>query len=114
MSDLQPKGFTCPNCAHEFDMAFVAKMGEQSVLHWRLTPAPGELLDAKTIGDSLTKIRDLLKSFGRDAGVPTEVLVKSATTLEDGTIDIELLVTRFEQAEERRARRAKAKAELVP
>jgi hypothetical protein len=113
VSDEHPTqfdGFKCPQCNYEFDVHAVAKMREESVLHFRMSPAPGELLDARTIGDTLSQVRNLLKSFGKDAGVPTDVLVKSATTLEDGTVDFELIVVRFEKAEARSKRFAARRA----
>jgi hypothetical protein len=98
----------CPNCNHALDLEVVGKLKEKSVIHWRIFPAPGELLEAKTVGGTLSEMHDLLVAVGKGLKVPTVVVVSGAT-FQDGAIDFELTVMRFDHATDRQKRIAARK-----
>lgn len=105
--DGMAKEHECPHCGTPLGQEIVAKFMNQSVVQWRLFPAPGELLDIGTVGGTLTQMRNLLRAIGKENGIPTEVLLRKAVTDDDGTVTFDFLVCRYEDAEERRARMAK-------
>lgn len=99
----------CPKCGEALPFTLVAKFKERSRVRWRIVPAPGELLSATTVGGSIEAMADLLQSVGEDIGIPTEVLMESCSTDENGVVDVHLLITRFATATKRRERFADKK-----
>ena len=99
----------CPKCQEPISADVVAHVANRSVVKWKLSPAPGELLDAKAVGGTLGEMRDLLRSCGESAGIPTEVLLQACRTTEDGAMEFDLLIVRLDEAVGRRKRFAARK-----
>jgi hypothetical protein len=98
----------CPQCNAAVPFELVARFANQSRIAIKLTPAPGEYMQASTIGGSLTQMQKLLEASGRHLGIPTVVCVESIKDDGNGTFEFGLLVMRYEDAKKRK-KRARAK-----
>ncbi len=87
---------------------------DESRVRWTIAPHVGELLDAATVGGTLTDVGKLFASIGKARGVATEVMVERITTSDDGAITMHLLIARMESVKERKARRAARQASSQP
>jgi hypothetical protein len=105
----------CPHCSHALSAEVVAQVSNQSIVSMRLCPSPGELMQASTIGGSISSFGQLMEAAGRELRAPTVSLVKSITSDEDGSVTITLLVARGPEvaARKRRINRAAGK-EVTP
>lgn len=74
-----------------------AKLSSESRLSMRLAPAAGQMLQAKTLGGTLTEFANLLEALGEPYGLKSEVLVESVQTDSDGGITITVLALRVEK-----------------
>lgn len=105
---IEHEAVACPHCGKKLDFDVIATFQTRSRVKFSMSPAPGELFTAGTVGGLIDAAATLLKSVGRDTGVPTEVLVEKCVMAEDGRLDVDFLIARFEEAEDR-ARRFAAK-----
>lgn len=111
MSDNTPSSVECPNCATAIPFSLVAKFANKSRLQFRLTPAPGELLQASTLGGALTNMQKMLEATGKHMSIPTVVLVEKIEDDGAGAFNVTLLCMRGDEALSRKKRaRSKAKA----
>jgi hypothetical protein len=62
---------------------------------FEVSPAPGELLNAATVGGSIEGIAKLLCAVGDEMGVKTQVLVENIT-FASGGMKVHLVVARHE------------------
>jgi hypothetical protein len=113
MMETAPKEFLCLKCGAPQNAEMVARLAERSEMTFTLKPMPGEFMSAKSVGGSMEGVAELLRLSGKAVNVPTEVLVKSILTDEDGTIRITMLICRHEAAKEIKARRKEARATLA-
>jgi hypothetical protein len=104
MSDEKPP-LVCKGCGADLPkLELVARATKESTVRWKISPHPGELIDAGTVGGSLEAMARLLTAVGRDAKVPTVVLVKSVSSGDDGSIEFDLVVMRWDAARDRKRR----------
>jgi len=112
MSDASP---VCPHCHEPLTFETVVEIKNQSRIKFSISPNPGELMTAKTIGGSLTNLESLLKEIGRGLKAPTEIMVEKIDTDEAGTIVFHLLIARYHDhrhsAVNREARRSEREAQ---
>lgn len=114
MSDEATKQeLECPHCKGKVPFALVSRFANQSRIAFRLVPAPGELLQADTVGSTVVNLQKVLEASGRHVGVPTVVLVEGVDVDGEGGITFKLLVSRYEAATERKARMKKRKGKLA-
>ena len=88
--------------AGERKRVLIATAADSSRIQWRLRPAPGELLGADTVGGTLHQVAKLMKASNKN--IPTTTLVEAVRMTEDGCIEFDLLVLRWEGARERKKR----------
>lgn len=102
---------TCKGCGADLPRAeLIAKAAKESTITWRLCPPPGEMLQAETVGATLMHFAKLLTMIDKKGGVPSVALLKSVKQTDDGAIEFEIQVLRWEHAKARVARIKKLKA----
>jgi len=84
--------FRCQACGHEANLEWVASFEAEHRLSFKLSPHPGALLQAKTIGGTLSALAGLMKSATKPFGIVSEVLVEGVEVV-DGAVTFHLLVT---------------------
>lgn len=105
----------CPHCNGDLGLEVTAKLKAESQMVFRFSPHPGELMTAKNVGGAIEDFGNLLKACGRDAGVPTEVLVERIETSETGEISVHVLIARgHEHAQSTRNKRSRRAAVKQP
>lgn len=87
----------CPHCSEPLSLGLVARAEAESSLTYKITPKPGCLIDIETIGGTLNALSKLLKSVGKDMSTNTTVLLKNATTHDNGEIQFDVLIARVER-----------------
>lgn len=85
---------TCPKCREEVGGDLVAQLTKEATVIFRVTPTEGQLLDAKTVGGTLSAFVGLMAVTGKAVGVTTTTLVKSITTDADGAVEFTLVSVR--------------------
>lgn len=70
----------------------VATIGKEQRLKYKLTPLPGSLLPADSLGGQMVALADLFNALGTKDGQPLKTLVSSIRTAEDGAIEFELVI----------------------
>jgi hypothetical protein len=66
----------CPHCSGDIHIEAGLRLPPETSVRWAITPKPGEMLSADTVGGTLTDVRKLFRSLGRELGVTTETLVE--------------------------------------
>ena len=95
----------CPHCSTKIPFGLVAKFADKSRFAFKMTPAPGELMQAATIGGALTNMQKLLEATGKHVGIPTIVLVEKIEDDGAGGFTITMLSMRGEEAVRQKKRR---------
>ncbi|WP_130229318.1 hypothetical protein [Bradyrhizobium sp. Leo121] len=71
-------------------------------MSFTIHPNPGELLSARTVGDSITNMEKLLAAVGKEMGVKTNVLV-GGLEWNEGCVKVDMIVARHEPGIKKRA-----------
>ena len=87
-----PLTLCCPHCAQEFHVEAEARLPPETKLRFSITPRPGEMVSASTVGGTMTEMQKLLAAVGRSMGAKTVTLVEGLSTGEDGALHIDLRV----------------------
>lgn len=82
----------CPHCENDFEVDVEVELPAETKLRWAITPMPGQMLSASTVGGSLTALHKLLAAAGRTLGARTETLVEGMSIQEDGALVFDLRV----------------------
>lgn len=110
----EPSGVLCPNCSHPFSLQMVAKAKSESKMSFRLSPAPGELLDIQTLVGSAGAFGKLLVAVGKDLGYNTVVLVDRIFTEEDGALRIDVMIARSDSKTKKQLSRKATREAVSP
>lgn len=70
----------------------VAKLGDKQRMTYRITPMPGALLPAGSLGGQLSALADLFRALGRQDGLNLKTLVSDISMDDDGSINFELYI----------------------
>lgn len=84
---------TCPHCSKKLGLEVTSKLMNESRVSFVMTPHPGELLQAKTVGGSIAEIAKIMIANDRDLGCRTTVLVEGISC-KDGEITARFLLCR--------------------
>jgi hypothetical protein len=87
----------CPKCAEPISIDIVTKALDESSLSFSYKPGKGELMDVDSVMGSVSAAAKLLQSIGKQMGVATRVMLKSVSTLPEGELKFDLLITRTEK-----------------
>lgn len=96
----------CSQCGHEMSFETVAEAMDESRMSFTVTPQPGNLISASTIGGTVTQMDKMLRTITRDLGAKTVTLVERVVTEDDGTIRFDLLIARAEGKPAKRRKKA--------
>jgi hypothetical protein len=69
-----------------------ARIPKDQRFTWKISPQPGRLLFADTVGGTLIALKDIFKSVGDELGEPQVVSILDAKFDEDGGLSIDLVV----------------------
>lgn len=83
----------CPHCGEPLSFQVTTQLMSDSRMSFVLHPNKGELLSARTVGDSITNMEKLLVAVGKDLGVKTTVLVEGLQWT-DGSVKVDMIVAR--------------------
>lgn len=84
----------CPHCGKPLGIEAVTKIMRKSRMSLNLKPEPGSFLSTRAVGGSIEQMGTLLDAVGKDLGVKSHTIVEGISTSEDGTIKVDLLITR--------------------
>lgn len=70
----------------------VAKLGGKQRMQYRITPMPGALLPAGSLGGQLSALADLFQALGKQDGLNLKTLVSDIHMEHDGSISFELYI----------------------
>lgn len=104
----------CPHCGKPLPLEIVAKLTKESSFQLSISPAPGQLMNAKGVGGSIAAVGNLIKAIGREMKVPTEVLVEKIETDDSGKITVSVLIARFDHPLAVAARNGRKKRQQAP
>jgi hypothetical protein len=90
-----PDNVKCPHCGEPLGFQMTTKLMSDSRMSFVIHPNEGELLSARTVGDSISSMEKLLVAVGKDLGVKTNVLVEGLQWT-DGAVKVDMLVARHE------------------
>ena len=93
MTAKTPENIKCPHCGELLGLQLTTRLMSESRVSFVIEPHKGELLSARTVGDTITNMEKLLVSIGKDMGAKTAVLVEGLHWAE-GTVKVDLLLTR--------------------
>lgn len=93
--DVPPEGVKCPSCGEPIGFKLTTKLMSDSRMSFVIHPNKGELLSARTVGDSISNMEKLLIAVGKDLGVKTQVLIEGLEWT-DGSVKIDMIVARHE------------------
>lgn len=85
----------CPKCGEPLSFQMTTKLMSDSRVTFQIQPHKGELLSARTVGDTITNMEKLLVSIGKDMGVKTNVMVEGLQW-NDGSVKVDLIIARHE------------------
>lgn len=95
MTVKTPEGIKCPHCGEPIGFQMTTKLMSDSRMSFVIHPNKGELLSARTVGDSISNMEKLLAAVGKELGVKTNVLVEGLEWT-DGSVKIDFIVARHE------------------
>lgn len=85
----------CPKCGEPLSFQMTTELMSDSRMSFVIHPHKGELLSARTVGDSISNTEKLLVAVGKELGVKTNVMVEGLTWT-DGSVKVDLIVARHE------------------
>ena len=85
----------CPKCGEPLSYQMAAQLMSDSRMSFVIHPHKGELLSARTVGDSISNMEKLLVAVGKELGVKTNVMVEGLTWA-DGSVTVDIIVARHE------------------
>lgn len=95
------RGADCPKCGTAFSPEFVVDATKDSRMSFKLSPGEGAWMMAKSIGDSLSAMADLMAASGRHIGGPKIVLmVEKIETEADGSHCFYLVAARVTKGQD--------------
>lgn len=83
----------CPKCGEPLSFQMTTKLMSDSRMSFVIHPNKGELLSARTVGDSISNMEKILVSVGKELGVKTNVMVEGLEWT-DGSVKIDMIVAR--------------------
>lgn len=84
----------CPSCKSEIAANYVADLTKDSRFSMVLSPKPGELMQAQTVGGMLVDMDKLFAAINKESGVKTILLVEGISQREDGALTFDFLCAR--------------------
>lgn len=86
------KAITCPSCQAEISLVSMVRIEDESSVRFRISPKPGSLLTAATVGGMLSQLARINDIASRSMGLRCETLVRGAATDEHGEVTFDLLL----------------------
>lgn len=74
----------------------VARMGKQQRVTYRVTPEPGSLFPADSIGGQLVAISDLFRELGKNDSLRLKTMLADIKMTDDGAIEFNLVIVNLE------------------
>lgn len=100
---IDTTGAKCPKCGEPLSFQMTTKLMSDSRMSFVIHPNKGELLSARTVGDSITNMEKILVAVGKELGVKTNVMVEGLEWT-DGSVKIDMIVARHEPGITKRKR----------
>jgi hypothetical protein len=94
----------CPKCGEPLSFQMTTQLMSDSRMSFVIHPNKGELLSARTVGDSISSMEKLLVAVGKDLGVKTNVMVEGLEWT-DGSVKIDMIIARHEPGIKKRSSR---------
>lgn len=89
------KPCACPKCGEPFSLEMVARAADESRFTLSLTPMPGEMFGAETIGGMITDTAALFQSANKAIGAPlSSCMVERIDTEPNGRVSIRFVLCR--------------------
>lgn len=88
---------SCPECSHEMEVEYVARLDGEHCVSMKLHPAPGGALTLKTVGGVMVNFEKLLDACGKEAGLKSSICVKNLSTDDSGVITITAMIMRIDK-----------------
>lgn len=85
MTETTGGGCTCPKCGTELELAAFAQVPDETRMTFVLRPSAGTLIQARTVGATLSALAHHVKRAGKDAGVLSETFVEDME-VKDGAL----------------------------
>lgn len=101
MTDAVPENLKCPHCQKEIGIELTTRLMSNSRMSFTIHPHEGELLSARTVGDSISNMEKLLNAVGKELGAKTAVMIEGLQWT-NGSVKIDFLLTRHEAGVKKR------------
>lgn len=114
--DDQEQAIKCPHCEKEFGLNVKAVRNAQTVLSFVITPEPGHMLSAGSIGGMLSAFERLMNVMSKDMGGHCLTMIKGMAVEASGALKFDFLIVTNESAlykKHKGAKAAKASTEQV-